>query len=131
MKFKGGTADGKINIWNNHNGNLMNSHDCKSQISCLLWSKQYKELISSHGYLQNQLTIWKFPEMSKVCDLTGHSNRVLMMCMSPDEEIVASVGADETLRLWKCFGVDEKQKRNKDGMGDKKNSQNSLYTYIR
>ena len=94
----GGTADGNIKIWNIYNGSMLQTKDAKSQISCILWSSQYKELISSHGFQQNQLTIWKYPEMTKVCDLTGHSNRILMMCMSPDEEMIASAGADETLR---------------------------------
>lgn len=127
----GGTADGRINVWNIYNGNLLNSHDAKSQISCLLWSKQHKELISSHGFQLNQLSIWKYPEMTKVCDLNGHTNRILMMALSPDEETVASVSADETLRLWKCFGVDDKQKKVKDNLGDKKPSYNSLTRYIR
>ena len=89
----------------------MSSHDAKSQISSLLWSSTYKELISSHGFEMNQLTIWKYPEMSKVCDLTGHTDRILSMCMSPNSEQVASVGADETLRIWACFTVDEKLKK--------------------
>lgn len=126
----GGTADGRINIWNNHTGALVHSHDAKSQISCLLWSRHYKELISSHGFQLNQLSIWKYPEFTKVCDLPGHSDRVLMMCMSPDEETVASVGADETLRLWKCFALDDRLRR-KDALGEKKASQHSLNQFIR
>jgi cell division cycle protein 20 (cofactor of APC complex) len=126
----GGTADGHIKIWNIYNGSMLQSQDADSQISCILWSPQYKEIISSHGFQQNQLSIWKYPEMTKVCDLTGHSNRVLMMAMSPDEEMIASAGADETLRLWKCFSVD---KKNKEAfvMGQKKSSFNSLSSAIR
>lgn len=107
----GGTADGKIRIWNIYNGSILQTQDVKSQISCLLWSKEHKELISSHGYQLNQLTIWRYQDMAKVCDLTGHTNRVLMMAMSPDNDMVVSAGADETLRLWKCFGLNEKQKK--------------------
>lgn len=59
----------------------------------------------------NQLSIWRYPDMVKVCDLTGHSNRVLMMAMSPNCEMVVSAGADETLRLWRCFGLSDKQKQ--------------------
>ena len=117
----GGTADGHIKIWNIYNGSLLQSRDAESQISCILWSTHYKELISSHGFQQNQLSIWKYPEMTKVSDLTGHSSRVLMMCMSPDEEMIASVGADETLRLWKCFAVDIKAKET-FVLGEKKSS---------
>jgi len=107
----GGTADGKIKIWNIHNGSVIQTQDAKSQISCILWSKEHKELISSHGFSLNQLTVWRYPEMVKVCDLTGHADRVLSMAMSPDNDMVLSAGADETLRLWKCFGLTEKQKK--------------------
>jgi len=37
----------------------------------MLWSKEYKELISSHGFAQNQLIIWKYPALTKVAELTG------------------------------------------------------------
>jgi cell division cycle protein 20 (cofactor of APC complex) len=97
----------------------------------LLWSKNYKELISSHGFQQNQLSIWKYPDMSKVCDLTGHSNRILGMAMSPDEEMVVSVGADETLRFWKCFAIDEKMKRSKDSADKENFTQTGLGRSIR
>lgn len=110
----GGTADKTIKIWNMYNGNLLQNTEATSQISSILWSKYYRELISSHGWPDNQLTIWKYPEMNKVCDLTGHANRVLAMALSPDEEMVVSVGADETLRFWKCFQLDEKLKKTKE-----------------
>lgn len=124
----GGTVDGHIKIWNVYNGNIVHDQDAKSQISCILWSKQHKEIISSHGFQQNQLIIWKYPEMSKVCELNGHLNRVLMMAMSPEEEMIASVGADETLRLWKCFGAD---KRSKESLSEKKTSYAGLARCIR
>jgi cell division cycle protein 20 (cofactor of APC complex) len=112
----GGTADRHIKIWNMYNGNILQDFDAKSQISAILWSRHHKELISSHGFQNHQLSIWKYPEMSKVCDLVGHSNRILGMALSPDEETVVSVGADETIRFWKCFSMDEKQKKTKDSL---------------
>jgi len=112
----GGTADGKIRIWNIHNGSVLQMQDVKSQISCILWSKEHKELISSHGFSLNQLTVWRYPEMVRACDLTGHADRVLSMAMSPDSDMVVSAGADETLRLWKCFGLTDKQKKARENL---------------
>lgn len=102
----GGTADRCIKFWNINTGALLDSVDSKSQVCALLWSTQYRELISAHGYANNQLTIWKYPSMVKQAELTGHTQRVLQIAMSPDGSTVMSAAADETLRLWTCFMPD-------------------------
>ncbi|KAK7100259.1 cell division cycle protein 20 homolog isoform X2 [Littorina saxatilis] len=109
----GGTADRHIRFWNCNTGTNLSSVDTKSQVCALLWSKEHRELISSHGFAQNQLIIWKYPAMTRVAELTGHTARVLHMAMSPDGETVVSAAADETLRLWKCFSVDQEKKKTK------------------
>jgi cell division cycle protein 20 (cofactor of APC complex) len=107
----GGTADRCINFWNVNTGASVNRIDTKSQVSSLLWNKEHKEIISGHGYADNQLSIWSYPTMAKVADLTGHTDRVLSMSMSPDGTTVVSAAADETLRFWKCFASDPKEKK--------------------
>lgn len=46
-----------------------------------------------------------------MAELTGHTARVLHLAMSPDNTTVLSAGADETLRLWKCFVPDPLKKK--------------------
>ena len=101
----GGTADRTIKFWNSSSGAMLNSVDTGSQVCSVLWSKHQKELCSSHGYSENQLILWKYPTMTKVKELTGHTSRVLNMEMSPDGSCVVSAAADETLRFWNIFGT--------------------------
>eukprot|EP00057_Strongylocentrotus_purpuratus_P012072 XP_011666546.1 PREDICTED: LOW QUALITY PROTEIN: cell division cycle protein 20 homolog [Strongylocentrotus purpuratus] len=107
----GGTADRTLRFWNVQSGLCMKTTDAKSQVSSILWSREHKELVTGHGYAQNQLTIWKYATMERICDLKGHTNRVLTMCLSPDETTVVSAAADETLRFWNCFAHEKKMKK--------------------
>lgn len=99
----GGTADRHIRFWNCNTGSCTNAIDTRSQVCSLLWGENYKELVSGHGFANNEIIIWKYPSMTKVAELTGHTARVLHLAMSPDATTILSAGADETLRLWKCF----------------------------
>ncbi|XP_010526015.1 PREDICTED: cell division cycle 20.1, cofactor of APC complex-like [Tarenaya hassleriana] len=103
----GGGGDRTIKFWNTHTGACLNSVETGSQVCALLWSKNERELLSSHGFTQNQLTLWKYPSMVKMAELTGHTSRVLFMAQSPDGCTVASAAGDETLRFWNVFGVPE------------------------
>lgn len=119
----GGTSDKHIKLWSIHSGVVSSNIDAGSQVSSLLWSNLHRELISSHGYPHNQLSIWRCSDMKKSSyELMGHSGRVLGMAQSPDEESVVSIGADETLRFWRCFAMDEKMKRSREAARVFKNS---------
>lgn len=90
-----------------------------SQVCNLSWSKNVNEIVSTHGYSQNQIVVWKYPSMTKLTTLTGHTLRVLYLAVSPDgQTIVTGAGVwcwrctigdctraagDETLRFWNVF----------------------------
>lgn len=100
----GGTADRCIKFWNGSTGAMMQSVDTGSQVCALLWSPHHREIVSSHGFSDNQICVWKYPSMARVKELTGHTARVLHLAMGPDQSTVCSAGADETLRFWRIFG---------------------------
>ncbi|CAO1947396.1 unnamed protein product [Urochloa humidicola] len=99
----GGTADRCIRFWNTANGNALNSIDTGSQVCNLAWCKNVNEIVSTHGYSQNQIMVWKYPSMSKVATLTGHTMRVLYLASSPDGQTIVTGAGDETLRFWNIF----------------------------
>uniref|UniRef100_A0A0A9Z0H0 Anaphase-promoting complex subunit cdc20 n=3 Tax=Lygus hesperus TaxID=30085 RepID=A0A0A9Z0H0_LYGHE len=108
----GGTADRHIRFYNVASNSLIRSIDTQSQVCSLLWSKTEKEILSSHGFAQNQLSIWRYPSLSKITDLNGHTSRVLYTALSPDGTTIASASGDETLRFWNVWtSLAEKQAR--------------------
>ncbi|XP_023325229.1 fizzy-related protein homolog [Eurytemora carolleeae] len=119
----GGTADRCIRFWNTLTGQAMQSVDTGSQVCNLAWSKHASELVSTHGYSQNQILVWKYPSLVQVAKLTGHSFRVLYLAMSPDGEAIVTGAGDETLRFWNVFSKARSQKECKSAL--------NLFTSIR
>ena len=99
----GGTADRRIIFRNTLTGVVKNEIDTGSQVCNIAWSKNSNEIVSTHGYSQNQVVIWKYPSMTQVANLTGHTYRVLYLSMSPDGRTVVTGAGDETLRFWEVF----------------------------
>jgi cell division cycle 20-like protein 1, cofactor of APC complex len=99
----GGTADRCIRFHNTLSGASLNRIDTGSQVCNLAWSQNCNELVSTHGYSLNQIVVWRYPSMSKVATLTGHTFRVLYLAMSPDGSTVVTGAGDETLRFWQIF----------------------------
>lgn len=115
----GGTADRSIKFWNTSNGTLVKEVDTGSQVCNLAWSKNSDEIVSTHGYSQNQIVVWKYPKMEQVVSLTGHTYRVLYLSASPDGTTVVTGAGDETLRFWRVFGKKGSEDRSSDGMSGK------------
>jgi len=122
----GGTADRMIRFWDTDKGICRNSIDTGSQVCSLVWSPHEKELVSSHGYAQNQLCLWSYPTLAKKAELTGHSSRVLHLAVSPDGETVVSGAADETLRFWKVFAPPAKKSSSGRGVSQKMKSMSAI-----
>lgn len=105
----GGTQDRSIKFWNTLNGTMSNEIDTGSQVCNLAWSKNSNEIVSTHGYSENQIVVWKYPSMQQVASLTGHTYRVLYLAMSPDGEVIVTGAGDETLRFWNCFAKNKNE----------------------
>ncbi|KAG0037192.1 ubiquitin-protein transferase activating protein [Podila clonocystis] len=99
----GGTADKQIHFWNTTTGARVNSLNTGSQVTSIVWSKDYKEFMSSHGYPDNNISVYGYPSLNKIVDIPAHESRVLHTALSPDGQSVATVASDENLKFWKLF----------------------------
>lgn len=96
----GGTADRKIKLWNVNKQYLINEIDTGSQVCTIKFSKKENEIISTHGFSQNEISIWDSKSLTKLKSLYGHSQRVLFQSLSPNGDYVVTGAGDETLRFW-------------------------------
>ncbi|XP_068649930.1 B-type cell cycle switch protein ccs52A-like [Aristolochia californica] len=110
----GGTADRCIRFWNTTSNMHLSCMDTGSQVCNLAWSKNVNELVSTHGYSQNQIIVWRYPSMSKLATLTGHTYRVLYLAISPDGQTIVTGAGDETLRFWNVFPSPKSQSTDSD-----------------
>ncbi|GAM17015.1 hypothetical protein SAMD00019534_001900, partial [Acytostelium subglobosum LB1] len=122
----GGAADRTIRFWNTQTGACLNQIDTMSQVCSIQWSLHHKELVSSHGFSQNQLCVWKYPTMTKIAELNGHTSRALHTAISPDGETVVSASGDETLRFWRIF-----EKEHKMPAAARKTKESSTHSMLR
>lgn len=146
----GGSADKTIQLWDlkKSDPTRLDWVQTDSQVCTLLWSQNHKELVSSHGFSENQIIIWDCSQMrpsspspnqsvlslqsSKLLEFTAHERRVLHTVLSPDGNTLCSAAGDEVLKFWTLF---EKEsfvtKRSYNGVGKKPESSFSYYANLR
>ncbi|EHA8588955.1 cell division cycle 20.2, cofactor of APC complex-like [Cocos nucifera] len=102
-----GGNDNLVHVWEpSYMGSskyLRKFTDHRAPVCALEWNRHEKEILSAHGYGRNRLSLWAYPSMSKIVDLSGHAARVLYLTQSPDGSTVVSAAADERLCFWKVF----------------------------
>ncbi|KAL7274002.1 WD repeat-containing protein slp1 [Rhizina undulata] len=99
----GGSYDKYIHFWNSTTGARVNSIDTGSQVTSLKWSTNYREIVSCHGFPDNQLSVWSYPTLVKNIEIPAHETRVLHSALSPDGQMLATCASDESLKFWKLF----------------------------
>jgi WD40 repeat protein len=99
----GGTADKTIKMWDSSTGVTLKSIDTGSQVCNLHWNPEYNEILSTHGFSQNHLGIWKGSDLSNIGSIHHHTQRVLFQCTSPDGSMIATAAPQDAMQIWKLF----------------------------
>jgi len=118
----GGTQDRTIKFWNINLLKMVDSIDTNSQVCNLIFSKNTSEFITTHGYSDNLIVLWKYPELEVVTTLKGHKDRVIYLSMSPDNNKIVTGAGDETVRFWEIFNVSDENSL------EEKNKENKLFS---
>ena len=102
----GGTQDKCLKLWNTNTLKLEESIDTQSQVCNLIFSKNSHELVTTHGYSDNLIIVWKYPKLEATSILKGHRERVVFLSLSPDSRCIVTGAGDETVRFWEVFDSD-------------------------
>lgn len=97
----GGAKDKSIKLWDTNDGLCLRSVAVESQVCSLQYLSRYKELVTSHGFVENDLKLWHVTGMRLQTSFGSHEGRVLHTALSPDQCSIVSLGADESLKFWK------------------------------
>merc|ERR1712008_93519 len=84
-------------------GTCIASTNTRSQVCDLLWSQNADEITSAHGYLGNEVCIWRGQGLSKVGILSNRMARALCLAVSADGQTIITGAADQTIRCWRVF----------------------------
>lgn len=87
--------------------------------------------LCQHGVSGSICNITKVKEDINFLFFTGHTDRVLTMCLSPDQQTVVSAAGDETLRFWRCFSHEPKKKTIKTASSGETKSRSLFASTIR
>lgn len=101
----GGTADRTLRFWNTRASTTdsIKSITVASQVCNMVWSPHANEIVTSHGFSEHQVLRWSYPKLETTGIMTGHQQRVLHLCLSPDGTTAVTGSADQTLRFWPVF----------------------------
>jgi cell division cycle 20-like protein 1 (cofactor of APC complex) len=70
----------------------------------------YMLQVSTHGDMQNQVAVWKYPGLAQLASLAGPTSGANYMAMSPDGEVIVTGGGGEILCFWNVFTRPRTQK---------------------
>ncbi|XP_029654906.2 cell division cycle protein 20 homolog [Octopus sinensis] len=101
-------TDGSLKLWHAPTGKLLRETTVNSKVCNLLWSSDYKELVTALAgtNFPNVIAIWKDRNPDNyelVGTLQQHEAKPLHLALSPSGSTLASAGSDEIMCLWDCF----------------------------
>ncbi|OHS98672.1 hypothetical protein TRFO_34850 [Tritrichomonas foetus] len=102
----GGSNDRTIRIWDVDTRETSSIVQTGSQVCNLYWSRRYYTILSTHGFSQNTIALWRGGDLQNVACFALHKSRVLYTAVSPDEEYALTAAPKDPIYLWNFFASD-------------------------
>lgn len=104
----GGTKDKVIKFWHTGTGTLINQIKTDNQITSLIWSQHYKQIVATFGFGNLNkpllLTLYTYPTLEPIVQVQiPHPLRALSSCISPDGSSICIATTDETIRFYELW----------------------------
>lgn len=93
-----GSDDCTVKIWDPRKRNAVHTLDNKYQVTAVCFNDTGECVIS--GGIDNDIKVWDIRQNSILYTLSGHSDTVTGLSLSPDGSYVLSNAMDNTLRIW-------------------------------
>ncbi|MBD2740685.1 serine/threonine-protein kinase [Coleofasciculus sp. FACHB-1120] len=105
-----GSPDGTTKLWSLQTGELLNTFPHGSRLPngsfsggvyAVALSPDGQMLLSGSGIGENSLKLWNLRTGELIRTLTGHSNTIFSIVISPDEQTIYSSSLDGTIKVWR------------------------------
>jgi WD40 repeat protein len=99
----GGTQDRHIKVWDWQSGKVILDASSGSQICNLFWNDEFKEIISTEGFHDCTITIWRENDLKASGSISGHQDRVIYAAASSDQRNLVTLTPKDGLQFWSLF----------------------------
>ncbi|CAR26670.1 ZYRO0B15268p [Zygosaccharomyces rouxii] len=104
----GGSKDRTIKFWHTSTGILLNEIQTSGQVTSLIWSTRYKQIVATFGFGDIDdpilITLYSYPQLTPLTQVrTSSPLRVLSAVSSPAMTSICVATNDETIRFYELW----------------------------
>ncbi|AQZ17401.1 AMA1 (YGR225W) [Zygosaccharomyces parabailii] len=104
----GGSKDRTIKFWHTATGTLLHEIQTSGQVTSLIWSTRYKQIVATFGFGDIEdpilITLYSYPQLIPLTQVrTSSPLRVLSAVPSPSMTSICVATNDETIRFYELW----------------------------